>query len=331
MAERSKVRGLATAIALLMAFNALVLVSAGDPVALERQTGPEGPVSRADDPAAETAAAEIGAPDGDRAMTASEAQAGLANRPTAANPPKPGNYTWRTHSESVNSASSTTQEEQSDSEETYRYELISEAAGDTRVRRHTDYREGKDGDFTLGGSSYSETAYRREGVFEIGHRSRQKNTDSTGHTEEREAGCDWDPPVAEILYPLSQGTTWEWKSTCRDEQSAHTNTQTLEGSARIEGWENARVDGVDVLTVKFTYASTRQSESHFAGPAYGPNGMRSRVTFVSAGTQWFAPSLGLTVRSQNSTTTRGASRLGGPEDFDTRSDSTTLLVSTSPR
>lgn len=328
MAQRWKVLSLATAAAVLLALDGLALVSI-DGSRPAGSGGTVGGMARAEERQGERPLGE---------GTDSEAVSGTtgdvqalpegAPRPTSAETPRPGNYTWRTRSEGVSTYSSTTKQEENESEETYRYEVVPEPDR-FRVRRHRDYQESQDGDFTTGGSSYSDQAWGPDGIYQLGGRVHSKGQSSDGHTEEWTNGCDWSPPVPELAYPLTQGTAWDWSSSCDDESDRYvTSRQTWTGTARIAGWDTIEVGGERVLTVRIQSSSERVSQAEFRNQPPGgrePDG----VVFRSETVTWFAPSFGLEVRSESKTE---VSRPEGQksDDFRSRRESTTELVSLHP-
>jgi len=330
MAQRWKVRSLAAAVTVLIALDGLAVMSIEDSrAAISGGT------------TAETAAAE--GRKGERHLgqasdsepvpgTTGDVQAAPddAPRPTRAETPRPGSYTWRTRSEGVSTYSSTTKQEEGESEETYRYEVVAEPDR-LRVRRHSDYQESQDGDFTMGGSSYSDQKWGPDGIYQLGGRVDSKGQSSDGHTEEWTNGCDWSPPVPELVYPLTEGTAWEWSSTCEQDMDRGnmTNRQTWTGTGQIEGWEAVEIGGERALAVRIRVSSQRVSQSEFRGQV--PDGNQpDGVVFASETVSWFAPALGLEVRSESKT---DVSRPDGDEsdDFRSRRESTTELVSLHPR
>lgn len=330
--ERSKILGLAAVIALVLALDGWVLATAepSEPAgaALEEVGRAQsadaflaGAVASVESPTVDT--------DSEPRPVATDQPEGAPSRPSVAALPRAGTYTWRGHGESASTYSSTTKQEGHDDEDIARYEVLPASAGDARVRRHNDYKESEEGGFTSGGSSFSEYAWRPEGVLSIGYRVQSKGTDSGGHTEQWANGCDWTPPMPEVLYPLAEGTTWSWVSTCTDE---HDETVVLrqewKGTARIEGWDAIQIGGEEVAAIRIRYSDERISQGEFRNqPPGGPqmDGFRIR----SQGVRWFAPGAGLLVRSDTRTVT---SRPEGntSDDFEQRSHHTTELVSLIP-
>lgn len=337
MAERSKVWVLSAAIALLLGLDA-VAVAVVEPVAGPHPAGE----SAASTPNAGDASSDSSSPtapgahpdapaQGAQVSPEGGSQAGsTGTRLGSAALPRAGIYTWRYDGESVMTASSTTEAKETESEDSARYEVLPGPDGDRRVRRHSDYRESKDGDFTMGGSSYSDQAWRPEGVFDIGSRVHSKNTDSSGHSEERTSGCDWDPPIPTLVYPLAEGTEWTWSSTCVDEHDpTMTSTQEWNGTARIEAWESVEIGGQRIEAVRVRYSDDRVIQTSF--PNQPPGGFQpSGSRFQSEGLRWFAPSVGLVVRTD--TTTVVSQQGGDPENgYEARTEGTSELVSIHPK
>ena len=324
----------ALAIALVLGLDgwALITVDDGHP-----RSRPESEVAVDQSPEAFLTADPPGAPEQTSGNPDSEPRPAPAmdepatneGQPSAAALPRPGTYTWRGRGESVSTFSSTTKHESHEDEHTARYEVLPGPDGDRRVRSHQDYQQSKDGDFTRGGSSYGEQAWRPEGVFNIGGRSHSKGTDSSGHSEEWTNGCDWTPPIPELTYPLAPGSTWSWASSCTDENDdTVVLRQEVKGTARIEGWQSIEIDGVAVSAVRIHRTEERTTQSDFrnAPPGSGrPEGLHGR----SVATQWFAPSAGLVVRSDTRTVLSRPDE-NRSDDFEQRSHHTSELVSLTP-
>jgi hypothetical protein len=118
-------------------------------------------------------------------------------------------------------------------------------------------------------------------------------------TAERRDECQWQPPFVDVAAPLVPGTEWSNDATCGDERTVE--------RARITGTRRMSAGDTSVDTIEITRTSTIT---------------RGDTVQEATTTEYFAPALGVTVRS--AVELRTTVRRDGQESTDTRTIVTEL-------
>ena len=209
----------------------------------------------------------------------------LPERPT---PTRPGSYTYRTKMDGRASASTFTTEMKEESESTLRYESAPAAGAEQRDRELTESSSDAGG-MSFSGQADRERAWRGDGMYVT-----REFGSGEGGGESFEANCDWEPDVKELAFPLRQGATWSWKSSCESKSEKMDVNQTWEGTARVTGVQTASVGGreVRVLVIERQSVRTANTTLRREGREYQANSKFDEKT-----RQLYAPSVALTVRT----------------------------------
>ena len=240
----------------------------------------------------------------------------LPERPT---PTRPGNYTYRTKFDGQASAGTFTTQVKDESEASYRYESAPSVNGEVRDREKTE-SSGSSGGFDFSGNADRERAWRGNGMFIT-----TENSGGGGGGESVQSSCDWEPDVQELAFPLKQGTTWSWNSSCESKSENFDSKQTWRGQARVTGVQTASVGGREVRVVVIERKSERVVEFTMRRDGRETKG---KSTFQETTRQLFASSVALTVRTD--TDMRGSfespGQPGGSGQFEGKMESELLSL-----
>lgn len=210
----------------------------------------------------------------------------LPERPT---PTRPGGYTYKTRSDAQASAGTFTTQIDDERDVTVRYESAPPANGEQRDREKTESSGSSDG-FNFSGNSDRDRAWRSNGLFTTA----ESGGGSGEGGEEVNAACDWEPDVQDLAFPLRQGASWSWDSTCETRSENYDSSQRWRGEARVTGVQTASVGGREVRVLVIERRSERTGDSTFRQEG---REMKGRTTFQETTRQLFAPSVALTVRT----------------------------------
>ena len=213
----------------------------------------------------------------------------LNSLPERPSPTRPGSYTYRTKSNAQASAGTFTTQIDDDREVTFRYESAPPANGEQRDHEKTE-SSGSSGGFNFSGTGDRQRAWRTNGMFV----TTESGGGSSEGGEEVTASCDWEPDIQELAFPLRQGASWSWDSTCESKSENFDSSQRWRGQARVTGVQTASVGGREVRVLVIERQSERTADS-----TYRQDGreMKSKSVFQETTRQLFAPSVALTIRT----------------------------------
>ncbi|HUR50017.1 MAG TPA: hypothetical protein VMY88_10900 [Acidimicrobiales bacterium] len=209
----------------------------------------------------------------------------LPERPT---PPRPGAYTYRTKFDGHASAGTFTTQVQDESDSTFRYESAPPANGETRDREKSE-SSGSSGGFDFSGNADRERSWRQNGMFITA-----ESGGGGGGGESFNASCDWEPDVQDLAFPLKQGATWTWNSTCESRSENFDSNQSWRGEARVTGQQTASVGGREIRVLVIERKSERVVDFTMRRDGRETKG---KSTIQETTRQLYAPSVALTVRT----------------------------------
>ena len=216
------------------------------------------------------------------------ANADLNSLPERPSPTRPGAYTYRTKSDIRITSSTFTTEMKDEGESTIRYESAPPSGAEQRDRERNE-SSGESGGMSFSGQGNRDRAWRGDGMFITG-----ESGGGEGGGESFQANCDWEPDVKDLAFPLRQGATWNWKSTCESKSENLDIKQTWEGTARVTGVETASVGGKEVRVLVIERQSVRTADSTFRRQG---REFKNNTRVEEKTRQLYAPSVALTVRS----------------------------------
>ena len=337
MTQGVAVKVLAALIALQVGVGGVALATVEEParpsVAADASTTEPGsdpanetPTGAAPAPGEPAATPESPNPAGEPAPEATTPAAPAANldslpeRPT---PPRPGAYRYRSKFDGQFSAGTFTTQAKENRETTLRYETAPAVNGEARDRERTQQEGSNGGGMNFSGQADRERAWRQNGMFVTGEAA---GGDSDAGSFE--ADCNWEPDVQELAFPLREGASWEWNSSCESSSENMDSKQTWRGAARVTGQKVASVGGKDVRVLVIERRSERTMDFTFR-----QDGRESRgsSTFQETTVQLYAPSVALSVRIDTDVkgTFESPGQPGGSGRFEGKSE--IELLSLDPR
>lgn len=218
--------------------------------------------------------------------------------PESSGPPRPGTFRYRNRQKTSTEFEGQPFTDEKDEETTRRMEIVSEAGGETILRRHTPERQtsrGDDGSHSES-KSYEEASWRADGTRLRTRVEESSNTDANGGTTQARSECNWEPDIPTLVFPLHEGQTWSWESQCSAEDEQGSSKTTQRGTARVTGTRVFTLDGQAVKTFALAFELVEETAGRFRSEGGEEGNFDSRREQTND--SFFSTSLGMTVLTE---------------------------------
>jgi hypothetical protein len=169
----------------------------------------------------------------------------LNSLPERPGPPRTGTYRYRNKGKGNASFGTFTTQIDEDGESSVRYESAGAGPGESRDRQRQEGSGSRDS-FNFSGSGTEERSWRADGMYITVEKASAEGRDQEGGQENFNLDCDWNPDLRQLAFPLKEGQSWKWDSSCESKEGDNEYRRRNQGSGKVVGTRTASVGGKEV-------------------------------------------------------------------------------------